>query len=108
MRPVIGKMVAALEPCVAAGRADWLAARSEILVASSELVRVEMFRAYRRNNPAVLPEAPALAAGLDLIPLSGAVLDQAANAELSTFIAYDRRLADAATAPGLDLIAPGT
>jgi hypothetical protein len=107
MRPVIGKMVAALEPCVAAGRADWLAARSETLVASSELVRVEMFRAYRRNNPAVLPE-PALAAGLDLIPLSGAVLDQAANAELSTFIAYDRRLADAATAPGLELITPGT
>lgn len=65
---------------------------------------------------------------LDLIPLSGAVINEAANvggttlrglhaihlasalsiqAELSAFVAYDHRLAEAASTAGLELLAPG-
>jgi uncharacterized protein len=108
--------------------ADWLAAHAETPIVSSELAKVEVIRACRRINPATLPEATALLAGLDLIPLSGAVIDDAANvdgtlrsldaihlasarsieAELSAFVAYDHRLAEAASTAGLELHAPGT
>lgn len=108
--------------------ADWLAAHAETPVASSELAKVEVVRACRRINPATLSEATALLAGLDLIPLSGTVVDEAANvggttlrsldaihlasalsiqAELSAFIAYDHRLAEAASTAGLELHTPG-
>jgi predicted nucleic acid-binding protein len=108
--------------------ADWLAAHAETPIVSSELAKVEVIRACRRINPATLPEAAALLAGLDLIPLSGAVIDDAANvegttlrslhaihlasalsieAELSAFVAYDHRLAEAASTVGLGLHAPG-
>ena len=108
--------------------ADWLAARVETPVVSSELAKVEVVRACRRINPATLPEATTLLAGLDLIPLSGAVIDEATNvgattlrsldaihlasalsirSELSAFVAYDHRLAEAASTCGLELHAPG-
>jgi len=96
---------------------------------SSALAKVEVVRACRRINPAMLREASALLAGLDLIPLSGAVIDQAADvgettlrsfdaihlasalsiqAELAAFVAYDRRLAESASTAGLEPSAPGT
>jgi predicted nucleic acid-binding protein len=108
--------------------ADWLATRTGTPVVSSELAKVEVVRACRRINPATLTEATALLAGLDLIPFSGAVIDRAADvgettlrsldaihlasalsiqAELSTFVAYDHRLAAAASTAGLELLAPG-
>lgn len=108
--------------------ADWLAARTGTPMVSSELAKVEVVRACRRINPATLTEATALLAGLDLIPLSGAVIDEAANiggttlrsldalhlasalsiqVELSAFVAYDHRLAEAASTAGLELLAPG-
>ena len=108
--------------------ADWLATRTGTPIVSSELAKVEVVRACRRINPATLTEATALIAGLDLIPLSGAVIDQAAevggttlrslaaihlasalsiHAELSAFVAYDHRLAEAASTAGLELLAPG-
>lgn len=111
-----------------ASLADWLAARSGTPVVSSELAKVEVVRACRRINPATLAEATALLAGLDLIPLSGAVIDQAATvgattlrsldalhlasalsiqAQLTAFVAYDHRLAEAASTAGLELLAPG-
>jgi len=111
-----------------AALADWLAARASTPVVSSELAKVEVIRACRRINPATLTEATALLAGLDLIPLSGTVIDQAAHAgattlrsldalhlasalaiqdQLTAFVAYDHRLADAATTAGLELLAPG-
>jgi uncharacterized protein len=112
-----------------AALADWLVRHAGTPVVSSELSKVEVVRACRRMNPDALPEARALLAGLDLIPLSGMVVDEAADvgetmlrsldalhlasalsirAGLSTFVAYDRRLADAASAAGLELVAPGT
>jgi uncharacterized protein len=112
-----------------AALADWLVAQAGSPILSSELAKVEVVRACRRINPDALPEARALLAGLDLIPLTGAVIAEAADvgettlrsldaihlasalsvrADLSTFIAYDHRLAAAASTAGLRLLAPGT
>lgn len=106
---------------------DCLAARAGMAIVSSALAKVEVLRACRRINPATLTEATALLAGLDLIPLSSAVIDQAADvggtmlrsldaihlasalsiqAELTAFIAYDHRLAEAASSAGLELLVP--
>ncbi len=117
------------EEAESAALTDWLAERTGTPVVSSELAKVEVVRACRRINPATLTEATALLAGLDLVPLSGAVIDEAANvggttlrsldaihlasalsihAELSAFVAYDQRLTEAASAAGLRLLSPGT
>ena len=112
-----------------AALADWLTARTGTPLVSSALAKVEVVRACRRINPVTLSEATALLAALDLIPLSGAVIDQAVDigettlrsvdaihlasalsiqAELTAFVAYDHRLAQAASTTGLDLQVPGT
>lgn len=91
-------------------------------------MEIEVIRACRRINPATLPGATALLASLDLIPLSGTVIDEAANAGATTlrslnalhladalairaqrtaFIAYDHRLTEAAATAGLELLTPG-
>lgn len=106
----------------------WLSARSGTPVVSSVLARVEVVRACRRVNADALPAAKTLLAGVDTIPLTAAVIDEAADvgdtmlhsldaihlasalsirADLSTFIAYDHRLSDAAAAVGLELAMPG-
>lgn len=106
----------------------WLAARAGTPVVTSELVKVEVIRACRRVSSDALPEARTLLAQLDLIPLTTAVVDGAAEVgepmlrsldaihlasaltirtDLSAFIAYDRRLADAASAAGLESVRPG-
>lgn len=106
----------------------WLLARGGTPLVSSELARVEVIRACRRVNADSLPEARALLDALDLIPLNSGVVNEAAEVggstlrsldaihlasalsirtDLSAFIAYDRRLPDAATAAGLDLVRPG-
>lgn len=111
-----------------AALADWLSARAGTPVVSSALANVEVTRACRRVNPDALLAAKTLLAGLDVIPLTGAVIDEAGNvgettlrsldaihlasalsirSDLSTFIAYDHRLCDAATAAGLELVRPG-
>lgn len=108
---------------------EWLSAQSDVPVVSSELAKVEVVRACRRINPDALPEARALLAGLDLIPLTSDVLDEAAGvgdtllgsldaihlasalsirADVSAFVAYDLRLGDAAAVAGLVSVRPGT
>jgi predicted nucleic acid-binding protein len=108
--------------------ADWLTTQADNPLLSSELANVEVLRACRRINPDALPEAKALLGGLDFIPLTGAVIAEAADvgditlrsldaihlasalsirADLLTFVAYDHRLGTAATAAGLQLLAPG-
>jgi predicted nucleic acid-binding protein len=112
-----------------AALANWLTEQAGSPLLSSELARVEVIRACRQINPDVLPEARALLAGLDLIPLADAVISEAADVgettlrsldaihlasalsirdDLSAFIAYDHRLGDAASAAGLQLLAPGS
>lgn len=116
------------EEAESAALADWLSARAGTPVVSSALAAVEVTRACRRVDAGALPAAKALLAGLDTIPLSGAVIGEAADvgeitlrsldaihlasalsirADLSSFVAYDRRLGDAASAAGLTLVAPG-
>lgn len=107
---------------------DWLDARPEVPVVSSELGRVEVLRAARRVGGRVLVEARAVVGDLDLVPLNRAVQDLACDIgaaplrtrdalhlasalllgeELTAFVAYDQRLADAAQAAGLAVAAPG-
>lgn len=107
---------------------DWLAARVGLPLVSSELAEVEVVRACRRVAGAALSEARALLRTLDLVPLTGVVLEQAAEVgavllrtldgvhlasalsirdELTWFIAYDHRLAAAAAEAGLSCVAPG-
>ena len=105
----------------------WISARPGTPLVSSELAKVEVFRACRRVNADALPEARTLIAGLNLIPMTSAVLDEATEvgdtllrsldaihlasavsirADLSAFIAYDR-LAEAASAAGFEPLSPG-
>lgn len=112
-----------------AALAEWLSARAGTPVVSSSLAKVEVTRACRRLAADSLPAARTLLAGLDIIPLTSAVIDEAADvgattlrsldaihlasalsigANLSSFVAYDHRLSDAAVAAGLELAAPGT
>jgi predicted nucleic acid-binding protein len=107
---------------------EWLTARSGTPAVSSALARVEVIRACRRIDVDVLPAARTLLTGLDIIPMTAAVIDEAADvggtmlrsldaihlasalsirADLSAFVAYDHRLTEAAAAAGLDSVAPG-
>lgn len=106
----------------------WLSARTGTAVVSSDLTKVEVIRACRPLDADLLPEARALLAGLDLIPLPTDIIDDAAElgeimlrsldaihlasalsirADLSAFIAYHQRLVGAASAAGLEAAAPG-
>lgn len=107
---------------------QWLSARAGTAVVSSSLAKVEVMRACRRLEGVATSEARALLAALDLIPMADEVVEEAADvgerslrildtihlasalsmrAELSAFVAYDRRLADAAVAADLSLVRPG-
>ncbi len=107
---------------------DWLTARPGVPTASSELAKVEVLRACRRIDPAVLPDARTLLGQLDLVPLAGAVVERASDldspvlrsldalhlasalllgAETVAFVAYDRRLLEAAVQAGLQTHQPG-
>lgn len=120
------KLVRAEDETVALG--EWLDQHTEQPMVTSELGRVEVLRAARRVGDPVLAEARAVVGDLDLVPLNRAVQDVACDigdpllrsldalhlasalllgAELTTFIAYDRRLTDAAQAAGLVVAVPG-
>lgn len=107
---------------------DWLSARDATPWVSSALAKVEVIRACRRLNTDALPRARALLSQLDLIPLTTAVVDDAAEldapdlrsldalhlasalsirSDLSDFVAYDSRLVQAASAAGLESLQPG-
>ena len=107
---------------------EWLDVRPEQSVVTSEVGRVEVVRAARRVGSSVLAEARAVVGDLDLVTLDRAVQDVACDIgdpplrtfdalhlasalllgeALTTFVAYDRRLADAARDAGLAVAAPG-
>ncbi len=106
----------------------WLSARGDVPKVSSELAKVEVVRACRRLEPTTVPAAQLLLAQLDLIPLAGAVIEQACNiegatlrsldalhlasaltigADLSAFVVYDHRLKASAVDAGLPTLRPG-
>jgi uncharacterized protein len=106
----------------------WLSDRRGEPVTSSELARVEVLRGCRRLDARTVPAARELLADIELIPLSGRVIEEAGDiaepllrsldalhlasalsiaTDLTAFIAYDRLLATAAEAAGLPTVQPG-
>jgi predicted nucleic acid-binding protein len=111
-----------------AALASWISNRAASPLVSSELARLEVVRAARRLDTAVVPAARALVSQVDLIPLSSGLIEQAADvgepalrsldaihlvsalsirADLTAFVAYDHRLVAAAQAAKLDVHRPG-
>lgn len=108
---------------------DWLAAQPDELLLSSALAEVELPRALRRTEPALLAAIPALLArvavyeidalvrttaaaytdptlrSLDAIHLATA--DAVLADDLTAFVTYDRHLLTAAAALGLPTASPG-
>lgn len=98
-------------------------------MAGSELLVVEVLRAARRVSKRAAADAQTVLDHVLLVPLTSALLADAAELdppllssldaihlvsalsirdELSAFVVYDRRLAEAATTAGLTVVAPGT
>lgn len=107
--------------------ASWIAERAATPMVSSELAKVEVVRATRRLDAAVVPAARALVSQLDLIPLSSGMIEEATDVgepllrtldaihlasalsirdELTAFVAYDHRLFTAAQDAGIEPISP--
>jgi len=108
--------------------AQWISERAGTPLVSSELSTVEVVRACRRVNAEALPSARALLASVDLIPLTGEVVESAADIGgpllrsldaihlasalvvhplLSAFVVYDVRLYEAGRDLGLEPSKPG-
>jgi predicted nucleic acid-binding protein len=105
----------------------WLGERPGVPRVTSALTRVELVRACRRLDPALVPAATELVSGLDTIPLREWVSDAAAalpdralrsldaihvasamvlDEALEVLVAYDERLLTAAARSGLPTAAP--
>jgi uncharacterized protein len=105
----------------------WYEARQEVDATSSSLVLVEVIRAARRQGAGAERKARAILNGLDLMPMSRQLLNQAAvlpfevrsldaihlasaiqlGGALDVFVAYDKRLLVAAEQAGLPVESPG-
>jgi uncharacterized protein len=105
----------------------WLSERSDSPKVSAEVAIVELVRACRGYDETAVPAARGLLAGLDLIPLTGDLIESAALARpvelrsldaihlvsattlaehMTAFVAYDVRLSSAASALGLPVASP--
>jgi predicted nucleic acid-binding protein len=108
---------------------DWLADHADELLVSSAIAEVEVPRAVRRVEPALLANVPGMLGriaiyeidevvrttaaaydeptirSLDAIHLATA--DAVLGDDLTAFVTYDRRLLTAATALGLPTASPG-
>ena len=117
-----------VEESESAALESWLSDQATTPIVSSELARLEVVRAARRLDAAVVPAARALVSQVDLIPLTIGLIDEAADVgepalrsldaihlvsalsiagELTAFVAYDERLVAAAEAAKLDVRRPG-
>jgi predicted nucleic acid-binding protein len=117
------------EESESAALAQWISERAGTPMVSSELARLEVVRATRRLDADVVPAARALMSQLDLIPVNGALIDEAADigdpllrtldaihlasalsirGDLTAFVAYDNRLFAAAEAAGMESIRPSS
>jgi predicted nucleic acid-binding protein len=107
---------------------DWLAERSDTGWLSSVLLEVESFRALARHSPGAIARlhpvldlielveldagirilaqtiTPATVRSLDAVHLATAL---SIRRQLTSFVTYDKRLADAAAAAGLTVDTPG-
>ena len=110
-----------------AALAAWLAKRADQALVSSTLHRAEVLRAIWRAEPGALPRAQRIIRRISLVSLTHELLDNAATAppvglpttsaihlasaltikrDLTAFVCYDKRLADAAESAGLPVVAP--
>lgn len=108
---------------------SWLAGQRDQARVTSELGRVEVLRAAGRAGEPWVTKARTVVTDVDLVPLDRAVQDLAVGiggaalrtldalhlasalllgSELIVFVAYDRRLRDAARDAGLTVAAPGS
>jgi uncharacterized protein len=105
----------------------WLAERADTGWASSAMLEVEAFRALARYAPEAVIRLPPVLDLIDLIEIEPAVRALAQTikpttvrsldaihlatalrvGELTAFVTYDKRLADAAQSAGLPLALPG-
>lgn len=108
--------------------ADWLDAKAPEPWVSSALVEVELPRALRRTDSALLPDVPAVVARVARYEIDGVVRAAAAaypdpalrsldaihlataravfGAQLSAFVTYDHRRREAAQRAGLPVATP--
>jgi uncharacterized protein len=107
--------------------AAWLAERADQALVSSALHRTEVLRAIWRAEPGALPRGQRIIRRIERIALSYEVLDNAATVppqklgtagaihlasalavrrDLSSFVAYDKQLLDAASEVGLPVASP--
>jgi hypothetical protein len=110
-----------------AGLLHWLGQHPNLIRVSSELTRVEVVRIIWRVAPAALPEGYLVTRRIAEIRLTDEVLRKAAalrppwlratqavqiasaltiRRELTAFVAYDKRLLEAATVAGLPTACP--
>ncbi len=105
---------------------EWIA-REQVTFASSNLARTELIRAVRRSAPAALAQAREVLARVLLVHASARIFDEAGRLDplgvrsldavhlatalalgddLESVVTYDERMAAAATALGLRVVAP--
>ena len=105
----------------------WLGERTALPKISSELSIVEVLRVCRRYDEDAVAEGRRLVGGLDLLPMTGSLVEEAATVGpralrsldalhlasalsirdgLVAFVTYDDRLGTAAEAEGLEVTAP--
>ena len=106
---------------------SWLAERADQSLVSSALHRTEVLRAIWRAEPGALPRGQRIIRRIERVALSYDVLDNAATVppqklgtagaihlasalavrrDLTSFVAYDKQLLDAAHEAGLPVVSP--
>jgi uncharacterized protein len=106
---------------------NWLAERADQSLVSSALHRTEVLRAIWRAEPGALPRGQRIIRRIERVALSYDVLDNAATVppqklgtagaihlasalairrDLTSFVAYDKQLLDAAREAGLPVASP--
>ena len=106
---------------------DWLVTRRGIRRVTSSLARVELIRAVRPDGDESIRQASRILVELDNMPMTYDLLDMAGalpqpirsldaihlasalrvRADLTAFVAYDKRLLAAADEVGLPIASPG-
>jgi predicted nucleic acid-binding protein len=110
-----------------AALAEWLGERVDVPKLSSDVSIVELLRTCRRFDESALSAAALLLEGIDLLPVSRSVIEQAAvvspnelwsldaihlasalsiKDHLTAFVAYDSRLSSAALEAGIVVESP--
>lgn len=106
----------------------WLAERADLAMVSSALHRTEVPRAVWRADPSGLPRSLRQMRGVEKVAVTTAILDSASaippqslrsadaihlasalsiRRDLTAFVAYDKRLLEAAARSGLPTASPG-